>query len=127
MTGSTLNGRKGHLDAPEGDKDRWDFLNFASAWTPSEKVLPVEPNLGHVHDDVFFTQVSRRTSNDDGVTSITQQKPKCSFPSVSGTSSTTFAASSPRPAARRGRGSGWMKATYLLHLALRRRTRGPRG
>uniref|UniRef100_A0A8C4YY22 Zinc finger, RAN-binding domain containing 3 n=1 Tax=Gadus morhua TaxID=8049 RepID=A0A8C4YY22_GADMO len=36
VTGSTLNGRKEYLTAEEGDKTKWDFLNFASAWTPSE-------------------------------------------------------------------------------------------
>uniref|UniRef100_A0A8C2WR31 Zinc finger, RAN-binding domain containing 3 n=1 Tax=Cyclopterus lumpus TaxID=8103 RepID=A0A8C2WR31_CYCLU len=36
VTGSTLNGRKGYLKADEGDKDKWEFLNFADAWKPSE-------------------------------------------------------------------------------------------
>lgn len=58
MTGTTLNGRKEYLKANEGDKDRWEFLNFASAWTPSEMVLPLEGNTGNVKDDVFFTHVS---------------------------------------------------------------------
>uniref|UniRef100_A0A8C6K9X0 Zinc finger RANBP2-type containing 3 n=1 Tax=Nothobranchius furzeri TaxID=105023 RepID=A0A8C6K9X0_NOTFU len=55
VTGSTLNGRKEYLKADEGDKDKWDFLNFADAWTPSEMVLPLE---GNSKEDVFFTHVS---------------------------------------------------------------------
>uniref|UniRef100_A0A3Q3JGC7 Zinc finger, RAN-binding domain containing 3 n=1 Tax=Monopterus albus TaxID=43700 RepID=A0A3Q3JGC7_MONAL len=55
VTGSTLNGRKEYLKANMGDKDKWDFLSFASAWTPSELVLPLEGNTGNVKDDVFFT------------------------------------------------------------------------
>uniref|UniRef100_A0A669E5N7 Zinc finger, RAN-binding domain containing 3 n=1 Tax=Oreochromis niloticus TaxID=8128 RepID=A0A669E5N7_ORENI len=42
VTGSTLNGRKEYLKADEGDKDKWEFLNFANAWTPSEMLLPLE-------------------------------------------------------------------------------------
>ncbi|KAM9085295.1 DNA annealing helicase and endonuclease ZRANB3 isoform 2-T2 [Megaptera novaeangliae] len=37
VTGSTLNGRKEKLQAEEDDKEKWDFLQFAEAWTPSEK------------------------------------------------------------------------------------------
>uniref|UniRef100_A0A7N8YAJ1 Zinc finger, RAN-binding domain containing 3 n=1 Tax=Mastacembelus armatus TaxID=205130 RepID=A0A7N8YAJ1_9TELE len=40
VTGSTLNGRKEYLKADIGDEDKWEFLNFASAWTPCEMVLP---------------------------------------------------------------------------------------
>jgi len=58
VTGSTLNGRKEYLKADEGDKDKWEFLNFANAWTPRETVLPLEGNAGNVKDDVFFTYVS---------------------------------------------------------------------
>lgn len=58
VTGSTLNGRKEYLKAGEGDKDKWEFLNFADAWTPSEKVLPLQGNAGNLKDDVFFTHVS---------------------------------------------------------------------
>ncbi|KAG8508887.1 DNA annealing helicase and endonuclease ZRANB3, partial [Galemys pyrenaicus] len=36
VTGSTLNGRKEQLQAEEGDKEKWDFLQFAEAWTPAE-------------------------------------------------------------------------------------------
>lgn len=59
MTGSTLNGRKEYLKADEGDKDKWEFLNFADAWTPGEMVLPQEGNTGSAKDDVFFTHVSQ--------------------------------------------------------------------
>lgn len=59
ITGSTLNGRKEYLKADEGDKDKWEFLSFASAWTPSEMVLSPEGNTGNVTDDgIFFTHVS---------------------------------------------------------------------
>lgn len=58
VTGSTLNGRKEYLKADEGDKDKWEFLNFADTWTPSEMVLPAEGNTGNVKEDVFFTHVS---------------------------------------------------------------------
>jgi len=57
VTGSTLNGRKGYLKADEGDKDKWDFLNFADAWQPSEMVLPAERSAADAKDDVFFTHV----------------------------------------------------------------------
>uniref|UniRef100_A0A674DQ70 RanBP2-type domain-containing protein n=1 Tax=Salmo trutta TaxID=8032 RepID=A0A674DQ70_SALTR len=39
VTGTTLNGKKEYLKAELGDKDKWDFLNFAEAWTPSETTL----------------------------------------------------------------------------------------
>lgn len=58
VTGSTLNGRKEYLKADEGDKDKWEFLSFANAWTPSETLQPLEGNSGNVKDDVFFTHVS---------------------------------------------------------------------
>lgn len=59
VTGSTLNGRKEYLKADEGDKDKWEFLNFAEAWTPTEKVLPLQGNTGDLKDDVFFSHVSQ--------------------------------------------------------------------
>lgn len=59
VTGSTLNGRKEYLRADEGDKDKWEFLNFANAWAPSEMVLPLEGNTGNEKDGVFFTHVSQ--------------------------------------------------------------------
>uniref|UniRef100_A0A1A8V380 Zinc finger RANBP2-type containing 3 n=1 Tax=Nothobranchius furzeri TaxID=105023 RepID=A0A1A8V380_NOTFU len=61
VTGSTLNGRKEYLKADEGDKDKWDFLNFADAWTPSEMVLPLE---GNSKEDVFFTHFEREKQHD---------------------------------------------------------------
>ncbi|KAM7365395.1 hypothetical protein PAMP_016327 [Pampus punctatissimus] len=64
VTGSTLNGRKEYLKADEGDKDRWEFLNFASVWTPSEMVLPLEGNTGDVKDDVFFTHFEKEKQHD---------------------------------------------------------------
>ncbi|XP_048201530.1 DNA annealing helicase and endonuclease ZRANB3 isoform X2 [Perognathus longimembris pacificus] len=36
VTGSTLNGRKEKLQAEEDDKEKWDFLQFAEAWTPND-------------------------------------------------------------------------------------------
>uniref|UniRef100_A0A8D3CX28 Zinc finger, RAN-binding domain containing 3 n=1 Tax=Scophthalmus maximus TaxID=52904 RepID=A0A8D3CX28_SCOMX len=62
VTGTTLNGRKEYLKADEGDKDKWEFLNFANAWEPSEMVLPPleGKNSGCDKDGVFFTQVSQR-------------------------------------------------------------------
>lgn len=62
VTGSTLNGRKEYLKADEGDKDKYEFLNFASAWTPGEMVLPAE-NAGNAKDELFFTHVSREEEN----------------------------------------------------------------
>lgn len=55
MTGSTLNGRKDYLKADEADKEKWDFLNFAQAWTPSDSItVDVEDEK----DGVFFSHVS---------------------------------------------------------------------
>ncbi|KAM7375182.1 hypothetical protein PAMA_014325 [Pampus argenteus] len=64
VTGSTLDGRKEYLKADEGDKDRWEFLSFASAWTPSEMVLPLEGNTGKEKDDVFFTHFEKEKQHD---------------------------------------------------------------
>ncbi|XP_070786838.1 DNA annealing helicase and endonuclease ZRANB3 [Enoplosus armatus] len=64
VTGSTLNGRKEYLKADEGDKDKWEFLSFADAWTPSEMVLPLEGNAGRVKDDVFFTHFEKEKQHD---------------------------------------------------------------
>uniref|UniRef100_A0A1A7WV27 Zinc finger, RAN-binding domain containing 3 n=1 Tax=Iconisemion striatum TaxID=60296 RepID=A0A1A7WV27_9TELE len=61
VTGSTLNGRNEYLKADEGDKDKWDFLNFANAWTPSERVLPLE---GNSKEDVFFTHFEKEKQHD---------------------------------------------------------------
>ncbi|XP_034408782.1 DNA annealing helicase and endonuclease ZRANB3 isoform X3 [Cyclopterus lumpus] len=63
VTGSTLNGRKGYLKADEGDKDKWEFLNFADAWKPSEMVLPPEGSAGDAKD-VFFTHFEKEKQHD---------------------------------------------------------------
>ncbi|XP_061658429.1 DNA annealing helicase and endonuclease ZRANB3 isoform X9 [Syngnathoides biaculeatus] len=63
VTGSTLNGRKEYLKAEEGDKDKWDFLNFASAWTPGKLLL--ERNTGlDADEDVYFTHFEREKQHD---------------------------------------------------------------
>ncbi|XP_039997891.1 DNA annealing helicase and endonuclease ZRANB3 isoform X2 [Xiphias gladius] len=64
VTGSTLNGRKEYLRADEGDKDKWEFLNFANAWAPSEMVLPLEGNTGNEKDGVFFTHFEKEKQHD---------------------------------------------------------------
>ncbi|KAF7651536.1 hypothetical protein LDENG_00109640 [Lucifuga dentata] len=64
ITGSTLNGRKEYLNADEGDKDKWEFLNFARAWTPSEMVLPLQGNMENVTDKVFFTHFQKDKQHD---------------------------------------------------------------
>uniref|UniRef100_A0A8C4NXX1 Zinc finger, RAN-binding domain containing 3 n=1 Tax=Dicentrarchus labrax TaxID=13489 RepID=A0A8C4NXX1_DICLA len=64
VTGSTLNGRKEYLKADEGDKDKWEFLNFADAWTPSEMALQLEGNMGNVKDDLFFTHCEKEKQHD---------------------------------------------------------------
>uniref|UniRef100_A0A8C5L1I1 DNA annealing helicase and endonuclease ZRANB3 n=1 Tax=Jaculus jaculus TaxID=51337 RepID=A0A8C5L1I1_JACJA len=50
VTGSTLNGRKEKLQAEEGDKEKWDFLQFAEAWIPNDS----SEALGK---EVLFTHV----------------------------------------------------------------------
>uniref|UniRef100_A0A671YZ75 Zinc finger RANBP2-type containing 3 n=1 Tax=Sparus aurata TaxID=8175 RepID=A0A671YZ75_SPAAU len=64
VTGCTLNGRKEYLKADQGDKDKWEFLNFADAWTPGEMVLPLEGNEGSVKDDVFFSHFEKEKQHD---------------------------------------------------------------
>ncbi|XP_067348920.1 DNA annealing helicase and endonuclease ZRANB3 isoform X1 [Channa argus] len=64
VTGSTLNGRKEYLKADEGDKDKWEFLSFANAWTPSERMLSLEGNAGNAKDDVFFTHFEKEKQHD---------------------------------------------------------------
>ncbi|KAJ8255980.1 hypothetical protein COCON_G00198440 [Conger conger] len=60
VTGSTLNGRKEYLKADLGDKEKWDFLNFADAWTPSEAVVQeVKDN-----DGVFFSHFEKDRQHD---------------------------------------------------------------
>ncbi|KAI5629884.1 DNA annealing helicase and endonuclease ZRANB3, partial [Silurus asotus] len=61
VTGSTLNGRKEYLRAEEADKEKWDFLNFAQAWTPSDS------NVGDAADEkdgVFFSHFEKDKQHD---------------------------------------------------------------
>ena len=55
VTCSTLNGKKEVLQAELGDKEKWDFLNFAQAWSPNDA-----PTAGPTDDKdaVFFSHVS---------------------------------------------------------------------
>uniref|UniRef100_A0A670Z5Q6 Zinc finger RANBP2-type containing 3 n=1 Tax=Pseudonaja textilis TaxID=8673 RepID=A0A670Z5Q6_PSETE len=57
VTGTTLNGKKEKLQAPEGDKDKWNFLNFAEAWTPNE-------DLNEIKDEVLFTHFEKEKQHD---------------------------------------------------------------
>ncbi|XP_035249465.1 DNA annealing helicase and endonuclease ZRANB3 isoform X2 [Anguilla anguilla] len=61
VTGSTLNGRKEYLKADLGDKEKWDFLNFAQAWTPGEAL--VREACGD-HDEVFFSHFEKDKQHD---------------------------------------------------------------
>lgn len=54
VTGSTLNGRKERLQATEDDKEKWGFLQFAEAWTPSDSCEDLK--------DAVFTHVRERDS-----------------------------------------------------------------
>ncbi|XP_056615680.1 DNA annealing helicase and endonuclease ZRANB3 isoform X1 [Triplophysa dalaica] len=61
VTASALNGKKEYLKAEEGDGEKWDFLNFARAWTPSEATT------GDAEDDkdpVFFSHFERDKQHD---------------------------------------------------------------
>ncbi|MCJ8747519.1 hypothetical protein PDJAM_G00154380 [Pangasius djambal] len=80
VTGSTLNGRKDYLKAEEGDKEKWDFLNFAQAWTPSDSITGDAEDLFFSHferdkqHDIrnFFSPVSdkkRKRTDDSSITS----------------------------------------------------------
>ncbi|XP_056157493.1 DNA annealing helicase and endonuclease ZRANB3 [Lampris incognitus] len=64
VTGTTLNGRKEYLTAEEGDKDKWEFLNFASAWTPSETLPPLEGKAGSDKSGVFFSHFEKDRQHD---------------------------------------------------------------
>ncbi|XP_078002956.1 DNA annealing helicase and endonuclease ZRANB3 isoform X2 [Phascolarctos cinereus] len=57
VTGSTLNGRKEKLEAEEGDKEKWDFLKFAEAWTPNE-------NFEEIKNEVLFTHFEKEKQHD---------------------------------------------------------------
>ncbi|XP_041118108.1 DNA annealing helicase and endonuclease ZRANB3 [Polyodon spathula] len=61
VTGCTLNGKKEHLKADVGDKEQWDFLNFASAWTPSETL---HSDLLDNKDEVFFSHFEKEKQHD---------------------------------------------------------------
>ncbi|XP_076877681.1 DNA annealing helicase and endonuclease ZRANB3 isoform X2 [Brachyhypopomus gauderio] len=59
VTGSTLNGRRAQLGAQEGEKEKWEFLNFAQAWTPSEGTA------GDAEDDaIFFSHFEKDKQHD---------------------------------------------------------------
>ncbi|XP_007464068.1 PREDICTED: DNA annealing helicase and endonuclease ZRANB3 [Lipotes vexillifer] len=57
VTGSTLNGRKEKLQAEEGDKEKWDFLQFAEAWTPHEK-------SEELRNEMLFTHFEKEKQHD---------------------------------------------------------------
>ncbi|XP_005868936.1 PREDICTED: DNA annealing helicase and endonuclease ZRANB3 isoform X1 [Myotis brandtii] len=57
VTGSTLNGRKERLQAEEGEKEKWDFLQFAEAWTPNE-------SSEELRDEVLFTHFEKEKQHD---------------------------------------------------------------
>ncbi|XP_076159650.1 DNA annealing helicase and endonuclease ZRANB3 [Alosa pseudoharengus] len=61
VTASTLNGRKEVLQAELGDKEQWDFLNFAQAWSPNEALT-----TGPADDknDVFFSHFEKDKQHD---------------------------------------------------------------
>ncbi|KAL2087898.1 hypothetical protein ACEWY4_016726 [Coilia grayii] len=63
VTGSTLNGRKEYLQAELGDKDKWDFLNFAQAWSPSEALTTANAPTDD-KDDVFFSHFEKDKQHD---------------------------------------------------------------
>uniref|UniRef100_A0A4W4DN85 Zinc finger, RAN-binding domain containing 3 n=1 Tax=Electrophorus electricus TaxID=8005 RepID=A0A4W4DN85_ELEEL len=61
VTGSTLNGRRAYLKAEEGEKEKWDFLNFAQAWTPSDGVVGDAENDT---DGIFFSHFEKDKQHD---------------------------------------------------------------
>ncbi|XP_024895343.1 DNA annealing helicase and endonuclease ZRANB3 isoform X2 [Pteropus alecto] len=67
VTGSTLNGRKEQLQAEEGDKEKWDFLQFAEAWTPSG-------SSEELRNEVLFTHFEKEKQHD--IRSFFLPKPK---------------------------------------------------
>lgn len=56
VTGSTLNGRKEKLQAAEDDKEKWGFLQFAEAWTPSDSCEDLK--------DAVFTHFEKEKQHD---------------------------------------------------------------
>ncbi|XP_047729261.1 DNA annealing helicase and endonuclease ZRANB3 isoform X3 [Prionailurus viverrinus] len=67
VTGSTLNGRKEQLQAEEGDKEKWDFLQFAEAWTPNE-------SCEELRNEILFTHFEKEKQHD--IRSFFLPKPK---------------------------------------------------
>ncbi|XP_045638925.1 DNA annealing helicase and endonuclease ZRANB3 isoform X1 [Ursus americanus] len=67
VTGSTLNGRKEQLQAEEGDKEKWDFLQFAEAWTPNE-------SCEDLRNEILFTHFEKEKQHD--IRSFFLPKPK---------------------------------------------------
>ncbi|XP_057626810.1 DNA annealing helicase and endonuclease ZRANB3 isoform X2 [Chionomys nivalis] len=57
VTGSTLNGRKEKLQATEEDKEKWGFLQFAEAWTPSD-------SCEELSKDAVFTHFEKEKQHD---------------------------------------------------------------
>ncbi|XP_044293939.1 DNA annealing helicase and endonuclease ZRANB3 isoform X2 [Varanus komodoensis] len=57
VTGTTLNGKKEKLQAQEGDREKWDFLNFAEAWIPNE-------SLYEIKSEVLFTHFEKEKQHD---------------------------------------------------------------
>ncbi|XP_028600619.2 DNA annealing helicase and endonuclease ZRANB3 isoform X3 [Podarcis muralis] len=57
VTGTALNGKKEKLQAQEGDKEKWNFLNFAEAWIPNE-------NLNEIKNEVLFTHFEKEKQHD---------------------------------------------------------------
>ncbi|XP_057602750.1 DNA annealing helicase and endonuclease ZRANB3 [Hippopotamus amphibius kiboko] len=57
VTGSTLNGRKEKLQAEEDDKEKWDFLQFAEAWTPREM-------SEELRNEMLFTHFEKEKQRD---------------------------------------------------------------
>ncbi|XP_008830671.1 DNA annealing helicase and endonuclease ZRANB3 [Nannospalax galili] len=57
VTGSTLNGRKEKLQAEEGDKEKWDFLQFAEAWVPCD-------SFEELGKEALFTHFEKEKQHD---------------------------------------------------------------
>ncbi|XP_074520706.1 DNA annealing helicase and endonuclease ZRANB3 isoform X2 [Halichoeres trimaculatus] len=58
VTCSTLNGQKQYLNADEDERDKWEFLNFAEAWTPREG------NSENIDEDMFFSPSEKKKQHD---------------------------------------------------------------
>ncbi|XP_017391554.1 DNA annealing helicase and endonuclease ZRANB3 isoform X4 [Cebus imitator] len=57
VTGSTLNGKKEKIQAGEGDKEKWDFLQFAEAWTPND-------SSEELRKEALFTHFEKEKQHD---------------------------------------------------------------